>query len=808
MLSRKLSIAFIFMVFVHGAVQANTPTSKMTQTKMFPSVVETTIKRGQNRSMGEISFLAPFRQQSDKIHFFNYIGKRSNIGGAEFNLGYGTRTVRNNAVHGYYGFFDVRRTPSTNTFYQLTLGREKLSKNFDYRINGYVPLSGKKSMLNTVRDKEVVETSGGGLSVVSDHYEYPMGGIDLEVGKKFSTGSREIGVWGGAYYFGHKAVKNIYGPMIRAEITQAFERSRIKFGMQYQNDTVRGKNFISQLTFSMDLYDTPKSTSVQKSRQKPSRKTLSYLQRRMLDPVVRDVDIVTNRDKITETPKSLATGKQLKKIVRVTKGSELFNSTNNGEQNTLVVVENDIKTSLEIKPKAGQVLVSGEKKLILTTDSGVVMTMRVGTGKQKKITAKTNNQKVMQNMTGALVTGIKVQNKLANGTVVNAPADLPAGIKEQVEKEKTYNFLRTEPGKYKFSKQCEPGESGKNCRKNVTVDPKTGAFTLKRSAEELSMFAIVATDAGGNRHQIMTKVSTPYAKQLAEKQQQNTLPNEETYKGIRLLYGNDFKCSKDKGVFMTSGGSACGNGGKTKIRYVKDVIDGYLDPNHNPNAEKIIAALKKNQATMTLFNKKDDKKKVVVFRELMGNNQDLQADETFVTAGNDGKGLSKDGSARNAALEEVVHLIQNYGMDYAVPDWQERLNDATDKALRDDKLNWQDKGEYGEYEENGKEKKGVIPGSNPDGTSDDDNALPRRDLDDEYFADAVEAYFNMRGGRGYIKDTFVCSSGGLGDGLRTCGKGDAAGTTAREELELNHKVVYDLVEEMFGKNRKKFFLTE
>ncbi len=788
----KLLLVCVGALFVSITAQANDTVVGTPKTKIFPSVVETTIKRGRHRSMGEINVLAPFKQQSDKMHFINYIGKRSNMGGAEFNLGYGTRTIRNNAVHGYYGFFDVRRTPSTNTFYQLTLGTEKFSKDLDWRVNTYIPLSSKKAIPNSARKKSIVESSGGGLSVVSDHFEYPMGGMDFEIGKKFDTKGGSLGIWGGAYYFGHRAVKNIYGPMVRMELSQSLNTlalntlatdAHIKFGLQYQDDQVRGKNFISNLSLRMDLYNTPSANKMDKK----TRKTLSYLQRRMLDPVIRDVDIVTNRDQITETPNSNVTGRQLKKVVRVKKGSELYNSTNNGEEDSLVVIENDIETSLEIRPKAGQVLVSGSQKIVITTDSGVVMTLQASNGAQKKVSAKINNQQVVQNMSGAFITGVQVQNKTADGRLVTARADLPVRIIQQIEKDTTYDFFKNSKG-YTYAKMCEPGVNGANCRNNISVNPNTGAVTISNAAEVLSILAVIATDSDGNPHQVMLRLNTANAQALADQQQQATLPNDETYKGIRLLYGNDFKCTKDAGVYgQNTGANACGSVGTTKIQYVKNVIDRYLDTSTNPYAARIITSLQKNKATMTLYNKTADKRSTDVMRTLLGNSQDLQATETFATAGNTRGGMGANG-VRNAALEEIIHLIQNYGIDYAMPDWHERLNDATEQARVDGKLSWVD-------------VKNADDEDTPDGSSDDDDALPRRDLDDEYFADAVEAYFNMRGGTGYIKDNTVCSSGSTEAGVRNCA---TAGTTARDELRTNHKSIYDLIEEMFGP-RSTFF---
>lgn len=757
-------------------IKTDSKKESMAQTRIYPNVLESTIKRGKHRTMGELNMLVPFKQTQDSFYLMNYIGKRSNIGGAEFNLGFGKREIRENAVHGIYGFIDVRKTPSTNTFYQLTLGREYLSKRYDYRVNAYVPLTGDKRVPNNKRASKVVESTGGGLSVVSDYNEYAMTGLDFEFGKRYRMSNRDtLGIWGGAYYFNNPNVKAITGPMIRAELMRTLYRDsrpiRIKMGLQYQNDAVRGKNVIGQFGIRVDLYKTGGDTNRRTSH-------LTPLQHRMLEPIVRDVDIVTNRDTISETPVSVATGLPLKKVVKVKNSRELFDSTSNGDEDTLVVVESDITTSLEMQPQKGQVITSGDKKIAIMTPSGVTTYIQASSGTQKMLTAENNNQIIVKNLKGAVLSGITVRDRSADGTLVEAVVSVPSGITGVHEKGKTYNYLKNITG-YTFRKQCMPSDT--DCRDNVVVDPDTGEFTFKTtSPNSMVQFNILATPKDDPSQQLIIghMIYTEDAHAQADAQRRSKMPNQEVYKGITLMYGDNFKCTNDGGVW---GESSCGTTGKTKIQYVKDVIDRYLGSS-NPNAQKIIKALTRNKAALTLFNNTTDKEDVGELVGLGIKTQDLQATETFATATQSRRGLGAN-NIRNAALEEIMHLIQNHGIDYAMPDWHERLNKATSDALAEGKLNWEDV--------KNSDDEGSVSDPMPDGISDDSNALPRRDLDDEYLADAVEAYFNMRGGRGYIKSDSVCVSGG---GIGGC----SGGATAKDQLRTNHKAVYDLVEELLG----------
>ncbi len=86
-----------------------------------------------------------------------------------------------------------------------------------------------------------------------------------------------------------------------------------------------------------------------------------------------------------------------------------------------------------------------------------------------------------------------------------------------------------------------------------------------------------------------------------------------------------------------------------------------------------------------------------------------------------------------------------------------------------------------------------------DATSDDGNDLPRGNLDDEYLADSVEAYFNLRGGKGFTSPDRLCSSGGI-DMAIMCN----ADRTSRSDLEDHHPEMFALVEEIFGSRETLF----
>jgi hypothetical protein len=234
--------------------------------------------------------------------------------------------------------------------------------------------------------------------------------------------------------------------------------------------------------------------------------------------------------------------------------------------------------------------------------------------------------------------------------------------------------------------------------------------------------------------------------------------------GIIFRYGDDFTCTGDTDTAATT----CQTDGKTKIDYVIEIAGKLLSNDHDG---RIQAALKSNGATMTLFNNVASAEDNEEFDLVHSNGQLLTADETFVGA-NENKGFAKDGSARNAAIEETLHLIHNFGITYARPDIQLRLDAATKKAG---------------------EAKIIKQDADKDGTIDAID-LPISDLDDEYFAEATEAYFNLYVHTdAYIKGDTIRSNHRNDNGI-ICGVNI---TTSKGCLKLNHPDMYTIIGEFF-----------
>lgn len=211
-----------------------------------------------------------------------------------FGLGY-RRILPSQRVLGVYGFYDVVDTRFGNKFHQGSGGIELLDINWGARFNGYIP------------NAKVGVAPGGraffqsGQIFVQGNQERPYYGIDLEgehVIYRSTSGwgtvdPGDIEIWGvaGFFYFDNETpgFREIAGPRARLEarlydLPLLGNDSRLVASAQYEYDDVRGsveQGFLS-VRIPLGPCGCRKGTK------------LNLLDRRMVTPVVRDIDIVTN----------------------------------------------------------------------------------------------------------------------------------------------------------------------------------------------------------------------------------------------------------------------------------------------------------------------------------------------------------------------------------------------------------------------------------------------------------------------------------------------------------------------------------
>lgn len=253
---------------------------------------------GDERSIMMSEIWVPVAQDENSVLYADLRIMGDNQDNYEGNLGLGYRTltsapVLGESVAGVHGWIDRRITSRGSKFYQATIGAEWLGEELDIRLNGYVPLSDKKSHSIPNADSQTPALSGTGIVVDTNGIliEEPQHGFDLELGWEMGAYSKTIRentdslrLYAGGYYFNSDNTERTTGwrTRITADVT-----SNIQFGARFQKDDERGSQGFLEATFRF-----------------PYNKKKSYrregLRARLDEAPERDIDIVTG-SAITDT---------------------------------------------------------------------------------------------------------------------------------------------------------------------------------------------------------------------------------------------------------------------------------------------------------------------------------------------------------------------------------------------------------------------------------------------------------------------------------------------------------------------------
>jgi hypothetical protein len=262
-------------------------------------------KPGTKRSLGEADLFIPMAQSADTLLFASLRLRMDDNDSNEGNYGLGVRHMLDSGWNiGGYGYFDRRRTEFDNHFNQVTLGVEALSQDWDLRANYYAPVGRRTHLVDALSTAEV----SGTTVVFRGGEERSLGGFDAEIGWRVplfdANADRQFRLYGGGYRFTEDSVPTIQGPRARAELTfdsvpYLWEGSRFSIGAEWQHDDPRGSQgfLTARLRIPLQVYGKPASR-------------LTPMERRMADPVVRDIDVVSQAGQFSapETANQLASG--------------------------------------------------------------------------------------------------------------------------------------------------------------------------------------------------------------------------------------------------------------------------------------------------------------------------------------------------------------------------------------------------------------------------------------------------------------------------------------------------------------------
>jgi hypothetical protein len=346
---------------------------------------------GSDHSFGDVDMFIPVWQDQTSLLFGDLRGTFATSPTQEGNFGLGYRTqVSPDWILGGYGYFDIQNSRNDNLFYQGSVGAEALSVDWDLRLNGYFPFN---SSGQSAGNNGKLEISGTSIGITHDE-EKPLFGFDGEVGWRLpifpADGDVDIRAFVGGYYFANSDVDTVAGPRGRLEV-RLYDidllgvQSRLTVDGEVQWDSPRGTQGFGGLELRIPLgavTGTPGSK-------------LSPLDRRMVDRVQRDVDIVTQQFESNARPVVVdgLTGKT-DTIVFAENGG-----TGNGTKgdptsledapalaaakgkNAIIVVEGDggpiTLTGQPLQLADGQALLGGDSKVVLRDagDSGIEATL-------------------------------------------------------------------------------------------------------------------------------------------------------------------------------------------------------------------------------------------------------------------------------------------------------------------------------------------------------------------------------------------------------------------------------------------------
>jgi uncharacterized protein YxeA len=252
-------------------------------------------KVGDDVAISNSEVLAPLYQTPDGMWFADIHFKDVDGSGFEGNAGGGYRHLFRDSgipfILGVNGFYDRMGSDLGNDFNQGGVGVELLAVDFDVRANGYFPES-KTYLLSQTYTDVAPFISGNTIGVTSNRNELredALPGFDVEGGLRIPVFSapHEIRVYGGYFYFDEDDAPTVDGPRFRAEwrIDGVFNipGSRVTVEGSWQDDDVRGSEWFGGVAIRI-----PFDLGGRKYNQ-----NLSPLEKRMLEPIIRDMNIVT-----------------------------------------------------------------------------------------------------------------------------------------------------------------------------------------------------------------------------------------------------------------------------------------------------------------------------------------------------------------------------------------------------------------------------------------------------------------------------------------------------------------------------------
>ena len=342
---------------------------------------EASFRGGSAIDRGEVDLFMPLIWSETSLLFADLRGSIGDTGHHEGNWALASRHLTDAGwILGAWGSYDLRESETGNHFDQAAFGVEMLSDEIDFRFNGYTPTS---LDFQLVPGAEVTAAISGDNIVVRSNRELAYWGVDGEFGlllwsndpgdegekKWYSSLDAELRWFAGGYYFDNptSGFDTITGPRVRAELRMydlalLGTGSRLTLEGLIQDDHVRGTQAEAGVYLRIPFGLRP---------QRP----LDRMQRRMVDRIVRDVDVVAHHQTIDESASFESNGIAISKAGVVNADDDLSDEVAFAGANSLVVVDGtagDVSASETTVLSPGQVVLGGGTTLnVVGRDTGL-----------------------------------------------------------------------------------------------------------------------------------------------------------------------------------------------------------------------------------------------------------------------------------------------------------------------------------------------------------------------------------------------------------------------------------------------------
>ena len=387
----------------------------------------------------------------------------------EGNFGLGVRHMLPSGWNlGAYGYYDRRKTELGSTFGQATFGAEALSLDWDLRANVYQPVGPSLKNASTSASTNSSSSSSSSAAVVSTAVQVTttttttnntttvttqdveQKGFDAEIGWRVpvfaAADNTQLRVYAGGYRFYADNTRATQGPRGRIDLTvyqvpHLWDGARLDLGGEVQNDGPRGTQAFAEVRLRIPL---------QIFGQRPA--ALTAMERRMEDPIVRDVDIVDQSHASTTTSTTSTSSTQIETATQTsggsaftvlnsasTTGAQLQTALNTAGTNSTVLLSGSFNTAGgQLTLQSGQTLTG---TLTVKTPSGFAATVSTGASVTGNVGAANYTVTMANNST---LSGLTINNTDTTGN--NAQVVQASGVSGATISNNTLNATETGGG--------------------------------------------------------------------------------------------------------------------------------------------------------------------------------------------------------------------------------------------------------------------------------------------------------------------------------------------------------------------------